>query len=47
MADEATASVLSELYANIVQSAIYTLSEQTVIRPLMSNYDLTGMRSRR
>ena len=42
MADEATASVLSELYANIVQSAIYTLSEQTVIRPLVANYDMSG-----
>jgi N4-gp56 family major capsid protein len=42
MADEVTASILSELYANIVQSAIYTLSEQTVIRPLVANYDLSG-----
>ena len=42
MADEATASILSELYANIVQSAIYTLSEQTVIRPLVANYDMSG-----
>jgi N4-gp56 family major capsid protein len=42
MADEATATILSELYANIVQSAIYTLSEQTVIRPLVANYDLSG-----
>jgi len=42
MADEATAAILSELYANIVQSAIYTLSEQTVIRPLVANYDMSG-----
>jgi len=42
MANEATASILSELYANIVQSAIYTLSEQTVIRPLVKNYDLSS-----
>lgn len=42
MADEVTASVLSELYANIVQSAIYTLSEQTVIRPLVKNYNMVG-----
>lgn len=42
MADEATSGVLSELYANIVQSALYTLSEQTVIRPVVRNYDMSG-----
>jgi len=42
MANEATSSVLSELYANIVQSALYTLNEQTVIRPMVRNYDMSG-----
>jgi len=42
MANEATSSVLSELYANIVQSALYTLNEKTVIRPLVRNYDMSG-----
>jgi len=42
MANEATSSVLSELYSNIVQAALYTLSEQTVIRPLVRNYDMSG-----
>lgn len=42
MAQEATASVLSELYANMVQAALFTLSERTVIRPLVKNYDMTG-----
>lgn len=42
MANEATASVLSELYANMVQAALFTLSERTVIRPLVKNYDMTG-----
>jgi N4-gp56 family major capsid protein len=42
MANEATSSVLSELYANIVQSALYTLSEQTVIRPVVRNYNMVG-----
>ena len=42
MANEATASVLSELYANMVQAALFTLSERTVIRPLIKNYDMTG-----
>lgn len=37
-----TASVASELYSNIVQAAMFTLSEQTVIRPLVRNYDMTG-----
>ena len=42
MANEATSSVLSELYANIVQSALFTLNEKTVIRPLVRNYDMSG-----
>jgi len=42
MANEATSSVLSELYSNIVQSALFTLNEQTVIRPLVRNYDMSG-----
>ncbi len=37
-----TASMTSELYANVVQAALFTLSEQTVIRPLIRNYDMTG-----
>ena len=42
MADEATSGILSELYSNIVQSALFTLNEQTVIRPLVRNYDMSG-----
>lgn len=42
MANEATASVLSELYSNIVQAALFTLNEQSIIRPLVRNYDMTG-----
>lgn len=37
-----TSTLTQELYANIVQAALYTLSEQTVIRPLVQNYDLSG-----
>jgi len=37
-----TSTLTQELYANIVQSALYTLSESTVIRPLIRNYDMTG-----
>ena len=42
MANEVTSSVISELYSNVVQSALYTFSEQAVIRPLVRNYDMTG-----
>lgn len=42
MANEVTSSIVSELYSNVVQSALYTFSEQAVIRPLVRNYDMTG-----
>lgn len=42
MANEVEASVISELYSDIVQAAQFTLSEGTVIRPLVRNYDNTG-----
>ena len=42
MANEVEAAVVSELYANIVQSALYTMNEKTIIRPLVRNYDMTG-----
>jgi len=38
----ADTGVLNELYANIVQAAEFTLSEQTVIRPLVNNYNMVG-----
>lgn len=37
-----TSTLTQELYSNIVQAALYTLSEQTVIRPLVQNYDMSG-----
>tara|TARA_B110000285_G_C15137167_1_gene627865 strand:- start:3130 stop:3978 length:849 start_codon:yes stop_codon:yes gene_type:complete len=37
-----TSVTLNDLYANIVQAALYTLSEQTVIRPLVRNYNMVG-----
>jgi N4-gp56 family major capsid protein len=37
-----TSTLTQELYANIVQSALYTLSENTIIRPVVRNYDMTG-----
>ena len=30
------------LYANIMQAALFTLSEQSIIRPLVRNYNMTG-----
>jgi len=30
------------LYANIMQSALFTLNEQSIIRPLVRNYNMTG-----
>lgn len=45
MADELkTGSAASgeALYANIVQSALFTLNEQSIIRPLVRSYDMTG-----
>lgn len=42
MSNEVTSSIISELYSNVVQSALYTFSEQAVIRPLVRNYDMTG-----
>lgn len=42
MANEVTSSIVSELYSNVVQSALFTFSEQAVIRPLVRNYDMTG-----
>jgi N4-gp56 family major capsid protein len=42
MANEVTSSITSETFANIVQAAQFTLSEKTVIRPLVHNYDMTG-----
>lgn len=37
-----TSTTLNDLYANIVQAALFTLSEQTVIRPLVRNYNMVG-----
>ena len=37
-----TTSETVELFENISQAAVFTLSEQTVIRPLVANYDLSG-----
>ena len=42
MASETTSSTLSELYTNITQEAIFTFSETSVMRPLVTLYPLMG-----
>lgn len=42
MANETTSSTLSELFTNITQEAIFTFSETSVMRPLVTTYPITG-----
>tara|TARA_R100000655_G_scaffold39071_1_gene74186 strand:+ start:157 stop:999 length:843 start_codon:yes stop_codon:yes gene_type:complete len=42
MANESTSSTLSELYTEIVAEALFVASEQSVMRPLVRNYAITG-----
>ena len=42
MADESTSSTLSELYTELVAEALFVASEQSIMRPLVRNYAVTG-----
>jgi len=42
MADETTSSTLSELYTEIIQEAIFTFQETSVMRPLVTTYNIAG-----
>jgi len=42
MADETTSSTISELYTEIIQEAIFTFQETSVMRPLVTTYNITG-----
>ena len=42
MANESTSSTLSELYTGIVAEALFVASEQSIMRPLVKNYAITG-----
>jgi len=42
MAAETTSSTLSELYTEIVAEALFVASEQSIMRPLVKNYAITG-----
>ena len=42
MADETTSSTLSELYTEIVAEALFVAQEASVLRNLVTNYNITG-----
>ena len=42
MANETTTTTLSELYTEIIQEAIFTFQETSVMRPLVTTYSITG-----
>ena len=42
MANETTSSFLSELYTEIIQEAIFTFQETSVMRPLVTTYNISG-----
>lgn len=42
MANEITSSVGSELYTNILQEAIFTAQEKSIMLPLVTVYDISG-----
>jgi hypothetical protein len=42
MADETTSSTLSELYTEVIQEAIFTFQETSVMRPLVTTYNISG-----
>jgi N4-gp56 family major capsid protein len=42
MANETTSSTLSELYTEIIQEAIFTFQETSVMRPLVTTYNIAG-----
>ena len=42
MSDETTSSTLAELYTNVIQEAIFNFQETSVMRPLVTTYNITG-----
>ena len=42
MADETTSSTISELYTEIVAEAMFTASEQAIMKGLTRNYTIVG-----
>lgn len=42
MANETTSSTLAELYTDVIQEALFTFQETSVMRPLVTTYGITG-----
>ena len=42
MTNETTSSTLSELYTEVIQEAIFTFQETSVMRPLVTTYNISG-----
>lgn len=42
MANETTSATTAALYANIVQEALFTANERSIMRPLVRNFDLSS-----
>ena len=42
MANETTSSTLAELYTDVIQEAIFTFQETSVMRPLVTTYAING-----
>jgi len=42
MANETTSSTLAELYTDVIQEAIFNFQETSVMRPLVTTYNITG-----
>jgi len=42
MANETTSSTLSELYTEVIQEAIFTFQETSVMKPIVTTYSITG-----
>ena len=42
MANETTSSTISELYTEIVAEALFTASEQSIMKGLVRNYTIAG-----
>lgn len=42
MANETTSTGISELYTNIIQEALFTFQETSVMRPLVTTYSISG-----
>ena len=42
MANETTSSTLSELYTEVIQEAIFTFQETSVMKPVVTTYNISG-----